>query len=361
MAKRAAQDDVWVPIAFNRSGVATLPETATPLAAALVRFQAGFASLEPLFGLIASGDPRAFGLTAILADLVDDVAETLGLPTGTATRAAPDEPMDSYLTWVLRQADLSLNRLTVFGRAASDDAGAALRFPSIDGLSPVGTPRAAPAARSPDGQAGWMETDYAFPAVVPSQLILALPVPNVLIERTVTGGAWITRNVELGGAVNPAFVCRTPQSFSGIGSPTVHVTETLGPFDGSSVAQMLISALTPLTVAAETTHRADFVSILVTYRYPAAGPRDGAPLDLITVPVIKTGDMPLEPDPAPLAEACADAVAVWGRVNPLPRDGARLSVSLTLDAVLDPPGSEPTRVVTIDRLDLNLPAGWPGD
>lgn len=355
----AAQDDVWVPVAFNRpldepAAGAAPAETATPLAAALVRFQAGFVSVEPCLDLIGGGGPKAVELTTILADLVGGMVESLKRAAATAPRS---EAPNSDLTWVLRQADLSLNILTVFARAAQGDASQPVPFPNVDGGSTAGAPRAAPASRSPDGRDGWMEVDYAFSAAVPDQLTLTLPGLNVLIEQTAIGEAWITRNLELDGAVNSSFVYRAPRTSASTRSPAIHVTDTLGPFNGASVAHMLTSALTPLAAASETAYRTDFVGITVAYRYPLGNQH---PPFVVAVPVLKTDD-PLKPDPASLADVCAEAIVRWGQANPLPRDGARLSISLTLDAVLDPPGREPQRIrlLTIDRLDLNLPAGWP--
>ncbi|SDR59728.1 hypothetical protein SAMN05519103_06507 [Rhizobiales bacterium GAS113] len=362
-AEQAAQDDLWVTSTFNQPidwqpTTAAGPGPLTPLTKALLRFQAGFASIAPLLNLLEGSDPKATKLIDVLVKLVGDVTSAFNAPL-----MALATPQIEMLIWVLRYADISKNALTVFGRVEPARAATPLLFPAINGVSPTGAPTPTPAAQAPDGQTGWMQVGYVFPDGVPKQLTMGITGLDLLVDQTVVGSARITRNADLGSTVNPLLVYETPEvSFSNVLVPYVEVTKTLGPASGPSMAQMLTSVLTPFVGAGETLGQNRIVRISSAYNYPLVTPTGGGAPLIATVPAILNAGEVLGADPAPLAQAFADALQQWGQVVSLPRAGASFSIAVSLFVNVASGGgvSRPVPLLTIDRIDLMTPAGWPG-
>jgi hypothetical protein len=329
---------------------------------ALVRFQAGFASITPLLPLLEGSDPRAPALIDVLVDLVGDVVAAL-----TAKVAFFAAPAVERLIWVLRYAQMVEGKLIVFGRVDPEDGSTPLLFPIINGTAPDGPPKKADPATAPDGHA-WMVVTYSFgkpmdplQAGVPKQLALAIEGLDLLVDQTVIGSAHITRNADLGARVNPLLVYQTPELFfSNVLAPFVEVTQTLGPMPAAPVVQMLTSVLEPFTEAGVATGQQRTVRVAIAYNYPLATMAGADPL-MATLPVLMNAGAPLGDDPAPLAGALAEAMLAWARQTPLPRDGASFSVSVSLFVTVKGGDgvARPAPLLTLDRIDLKAPAGWP--
>jgi hypothetical protein len=362
-SEQAAQDDLWVTSTFNQPitwqpSTTTGPGPLTPLTKALLRFQAGFASVAPLLELLEGSDPRVAKLIDILVALVHDVATAFNTPH--FLLAAPEI---EKLIWVLRYADIGKNSLTVFGRVEPANAATPLLFPTINGVAPTGQPVPMPPAQSPDGQVGWMQVSYVFADSVPTQLEMSITDLDLLVDQTVVGSARVTRNADLGASVNPLLVYQTPEvSFSNVLVPYVEVTKTLGPASGASLAQMLTSVLTPFVGAGQTLGQNRTVRIASAYNYPLVTPSGGGDPLIATLPAILNAGQALGQDPAPLAQAFAEALQQWGKAVPLPRTGSSFSIAVSLFVdVASGVGnaSRPVPLLTIDRIDLMTPSGWP--
>jgi hypothetical protein len=353
---------LWVTSTFNqpidRQPTTTdSPGSLTALTAALLRFQAGFASVAPLLTLLEGSDTKATKLIDILVALVGDVTAALNAP-----RTILAAPQVEKLVWVLRYADVSDNALTVFGRVEPAGSATPLLFPTINGTSPTGAPTVTPAGQAPDGQAGWMQVRYVFSRGVPRKLIMGVTGLDLLVDQTVVGSARVTRNADLGATANPLLVYQTPViSFNNVLVPYVEVTQTLGPASGPSLAQMLTSVLMPFVEAGETLGQNRIVSISAVYYYPLVTPSGGGDPLIATTPAILNAGEALGADPAPLADAFAAALQQWGRAVSLPRAGASFSIAVSLFVNVASGGgvSRPVPVLTIDRIDLMTPRGWP--
>jgi hypothetical protein len=365
-AEQAQQDDLWVTSTFNRPIDWQPAETAgpgpmTPLTESLVRFQAGFASISPLLPLLEdkSTDPKAGLLIDVLVKLVGDVVDALtAMRLGFMTMPALEK-----LIWVLRYADLIDQKLTVFGRVDPTGGATPLLFPTINGVTYDSPPQPADPRTAPDS-APWMVTTYSFAAHggVPKQLELAINGLDLLVDQTVIGSAHVDRNVDLGSSrVDPRLIYQTPEIFfSNVLVPYTEVTQTLGPMPAAPVAAMLTSVLTPFVDAGVATGQQRIVRVAIAYNYPLVTTPGTAPL-MATIPVLLNAGAPLVDDPAPLAQALADALSTWARQTPLPRQGASLSVSVSLFVTVTSNQGVPRPVplLTVDRIDLMVPAGWP--
>jgi hypothetical protein len=339
----------WQPPAAANDG------PLTPLTAALLRFQAGFASVAPLLNLLEGNDPNAVKLIAVLVKLVADVTAALSPMLGFLA-----VPQVEKLIWVLRYKSARQNQLTVFGRVAPANAGTKLLFPFINGVA-GSAPAATPAASGPDGQDGWMQSVYIFTSGVPPQLSLAITGLDLLADQTVIGSAHVTRNADLGATVNPLLVYQTPEvSFSNVLVPYVEVTQTLGPATGTSLVEMITSVLTPFADAGASLGADRILRISATYNYPVlTPPGGGAPL-MASIPAILNAGEALGTDPAPLAQAFAAALQGWGQAVSLPRAGASFSLAISLFInVVSEGASRTVPLLTIDRVDLTVPPGWP--
>ena len=144
--------------------------------------------------------------------------------------------------------------------------------------------------------------------------------------------------------------------------PYVEVTKTLGPASGASLPQMLTSVLTPFVGAGQTLGQDRIVRIAATYNYPLVTPSGGGDPLIATLPAILNAGEALGQDPAPLALTFADALQQWGKAVPLSRTGSSFSIAVSLFAdVASGVGnaSRPVPLLTIDRIDLMTPPGWP--
>jgi hypothetical protein len=358
-----SQDDLWVTSTFNRPldwqpAAAAGPGPMTPLTRALVRFQAGFASLVPLLPMLEGDDPAAAKLVDVLVDLIGDVVSALS-----AGPLLAEGPGVEKLIWVLRYAEVAQNKLTVFGRVDPPGAATPLQFPVINLVPPDGPPQPAPASTAPDDHP-WQFVTYTFPARtgdgqggVPKQLELAVAGLDLLTTQTVIGSASVTRNADLGARVNPLLVYSTPEIFfSNVLAPFVEVTGTLGPMPAAPVAQMLADLLEPFTEAGTATGQQRFVRVAIAYNYPAVQAAGAEPL-LATMPVLLDAGEPIGDDPSQLAGTLAAALEEWARAAPLPRAGATFSVSASL--FVPAGGGHQIPLLTLDRIDLTAPDGWP--
>jgi hypothetical protein len=258
-------------------------------------------------------------------------------------------------------------KLIVFGRVDPPDGATPLKFPLINGTAPDGPPKKADPATAPDDHA-WMVVTYSFDKSmdpleggVPQQLEMAISGLDLLVDQTAIGSAHITRNADLGARVNPLLVYQTPELFfSNVLAPFVDITQVLGPMPAAPVAQMLTSVLTPFTEAGVATGQQRTVRVAIAYNYPLATLAGGDPL-MATLPVLMNAGAPLDEDPTSLAAALAEALQAWARQTPLPRDGASFSVSVSLFVTVK--GSDgaprPVPLLSLDRIDLAAPAGWP--
>lgn len=361
-AEQAGQDDLWVTSTFNHPINWAPAETAgpgpmTPLTQALVRFQAGFTSIAPLLPLLEGTDPKAGKLIDVLVKLIGDVVTALlPPPAGLAEMPAVEK-----LIWVLRYADVKQGKLTVFGRLDPAGASTPLLFPVINGVQPGPLQPANPNV-APDSQP-WQMTTYTFAQSVPKTLVMAISDLDVLIDQTVIGSAHVDRNVDLGGGgrVDPRLIYQTPEIFfSNVLVPYTEVTQTLGPMQAGPVADMLTSVLKPFVGAGIATGQRRTVRVAIAYNYPLVSTAGTAPL-MATIPVLLNAGSPLTDDPAPIAQALADALATWARQVPLPRQGASLSVSVSLFITVQSSQGVDRSVplLTVDRIDLMLPGGWP--
>lgn len=117
---------------------------------------------------------------------------------------------------------------------------------------------------------------------------------------------------------------------------------------------MLTSILTPLAPGGET----PFLGIAVSYNYLLPMPESADPL-AATLPVLKWPEFEVPSGgPAPLARTLTDALHQWSKtVNP-PQQQASFSIALTLFA---PPAVDGrmSPLLTMDRIDLIVPPGWP--
>lgn len=362
-SEQVAQDELWMTSTFNQpiDWQPTPADTAgplTPLTIALLQFQAGFDSVAPLLGpQLEAGGALAPQLIKILTTLVGQVVAAL-VPKRMFAAAPPLEK----LIWVLRYAKNKDASRTLFGRVDPVGAATPLLFPTISGTAPSGPPTKTPPDQAPDGNE-WMQVTYAFPGTdVPDPLVLAIEGLDLLIDQTVVGSAYVTRNADLGTAVNPLLVYRTPEvSFSNVIVPYVEITEILtGPPSGPPMAQLLTSVLTPFADAGATVGQDRIVRISAAYNYPLVTPAGGDPL-MATLPAVLNAGQPLGTNPATLAEAFADALKQWGQAIPLPRSNASfsISVSLFINIAKDGGPAQQLPLLTLDRIDLNIPPNWP--
>lgn len=362
--EQAAQDDLWVTSTFNQPIDWTpqapgSPGPLTGLTVALLQFQAGFVSVAPLLGQLETGGPLAPKLIGILRTLVSQVVAALRPPR------VFFEPMPvERLIWVLRYAKNSgpVPTWTLFGRVDPVGAATPLLFPTINGTAYSGQPVPALPHEAPDGNA-WMKVSYAFPdEKVPNPLFMAIDGLDLLVDQTVVGSAYITRNADLGATVNPKLVYRTPEvSFSNVIVPFVEIGRTLtGPPSGPPLEQLLASVLMPFANVGAGIGPDRTVRLSAAYNYPIATPAGGGDPLMATLPALLNAGEPLGADPAPLAQAFADALRQWGKAVPLPRTGASFSISVSLFVDVSTGGApQLLPLLTLDRIDLNVPPGWP--
>lgn len=363
--EQAAQDDLWVTSTFNQPigwqpQATDSPGPLTNLTVALLQFQAGFDSVAPLLGQLETNGPQAPQLIKILTNLVGQVVAALTPPLELATPMPVEK-----LIWVLRYNPSAgpPPTWTLFGRVDPVGAATPLLFPTISGTAPSEQPVVAPPDQAPDANA-WMQVSYAFPGgQVPDPLVMAIDGLDLLTDQTVVGSAFVTRNADLGAAVNPLLVYRTPEvSFSNVIVPFVEVTQTLtGPASGPPLVQLLESVLTPFANVGAGVGPDRVVRLAAAYNYPIVSPAGGGGPLIATLPAILNAGEPLGDDPAALAQPFADALQQWGQAVPLPRSNASFSISVSLfvNVATGTETKQPLPLLTLDRIDLNIPPGWP--
>ena len=322
----AAQDDLWISVQFGDPRPASIAAEAplNPLTRELLKFQIGFASLEPLLPFLDVTGPKADKLADILAALAGETADAFLAPDTAGHDMAPPSA-----DWLLRYAGLSEDILTLFGRS-----DATIGFPSLNGVLPVNPP-------APAEQDGWVQAQYKFPNGVPARLTLTIAGLNLVTAPSGWLQARIVRNASLGATTDPRLIYRTPAAaFSNPVVPSLEVEHALGPFGGAPVDDMVESILKPFAQAGEAAR----LRISVEYSYRLLDGLPAVTLPVTILPEVRTGE------PAATAAALMASLRQWiGQIAP-PREGATFVFQLVFCV------SVPR--ATIGPISLTIPPDW---
>lgn len=353
-----AQDTLWIAATFDLPAV-QLPDEPTdaapltPLATALLKARAGLACVAPL---LASGLGEGGGLTAIVTALVSDVAAALAAgeppsPMGAARSEA------ARTLWMLRGAPDADGQHRLLARATDASGPVTPRFPQINGLAPLGPPLPVPPGEAPDAH-DWVACAYAFPdREASAPLTLTIGSLDLRSERTAFASAYVTRNVRPDAMLDPLLARRMPEhGFGPVAQPRIRIDQPLAAqADGRSMTAMLLAMLMPMRDIPLA--RGEEASIRLAFVFIHPLDAGGAAIP-VTTPVLLMPHFPPH-DAEEAADVLCARLADWSRASDLPHEGGAFSVNLALfvgrnvDIAREP-------ILTIDRLDLPLPPGWPG-
>lgn len=408
MPELAAQDSLWLDITYNLPVTAVTALFTDPeptLFQALASFTAAWPQLWVwLAGVLAGqSDPDPVKVVEAYLAQVKLVARAWARechvpdpwatePTGllNPVRSTPPPAGQTVRHYQLGFQDAFTDRrLSVYAQAELDGTGACdpagLLWPLINGQAPsagsiaaVCTPPTAGCAGAPTDEPCWYRAEYDFDPPAPGQastLHLSWPALDVRIWQTAKLDCWVTRNSRLSGdhqdiATNPAFVYRTPTvSFASSVVPSITVPP-LGPLPAqASLSATLASALAAIAQAGTAASSSRLVKVALDYSFAlpgGAGVRVSNSILLADqVPVlpdavrIDAGAGPSGPGAAmTLAQLCDELdsnARVWFEFYRPSTAAAILSVYLVLFAEV---ANAQLPVVQLERLDLDVPAGW---
>jgi hypothetical protein len=399
----AAQDDLWVSVAWNlpldgpgpRAPLPSPePDLARPLFEALASFATAWPALRPhvaaLPGALAGdrdGSPAPARVLAALLEQVEPVARAWGALRGTGDGgarpldAAPavEAPPPAGDAYVVSFADaFTTGVLRVFARAGEADGPcdpAGIVWPRVDGRANGEVARAA--AGAPDGSGCWFTADYPLaprseqPA---GTLELTWPRLDASARQTASAACWTVRNARLrsGTETGPELVLRTaPASFPAPVVPAIVVPRRTFPA-GAALAATLEEALRPFAAAGTAAGRDRLLDVAVTYRFQVEAPEAdgdvpevGGEAPWIEVPVLRVRDVLLAPASAAhpdaalalheLAGRLAGDVDAWHASAAPTTTAARLGLDVSLRA----DGEEAqVPLLRAPDLEIEVPAGW---
>lgn len=406
-AGEAAQDDLWVSVAWNlpldgpgprAPRAAAEPGPARALFEALASFVAAWPVLQPHVAALPrapaggrDGSPAPARVLAALLELVQPVAQAWGTLRGTADggagppAAAPavEAPPPAGDAYVVSFADaFTTGVLRVFARAGETDGRcdpAGIAWPLVDGRANGAVARAT--AGAPDDTGCWFTADYPY-APRAGTLELTWPRLDAAARQTASSTFRTVRNARLRGGMetSPELVRRTAP----VSSPAPVVPAIVAPRrtfpGGAALAGTLEEALRPFATAGSAAGRDRLLDVALTYRFPVEAPEaDGAETPegngeapeaggeapWSEVPVLLVRDVLLAPASAAPSDAAltlrelagrlAGGADAWYASAAPPTTGARLA----LDVALRADGEEAQiPILRAPELEVEVPAGW---
>jgi hypothetical protein len=398
-AGEAAQDDLWVSVAWNlpldgpgprAPRAAAEPDPARALFEALASFVAAWPTLRPHVAALpratiggGDGTPAPARVLAALLEQVQPVARAWSAQRGTAdggmdppaapaAEAAPPAG-DAY---VVSFADaFTTGVLRVFARAGETDGRpdpAGIAWPLVDGRANGAAAPAADAA-APDGTGCWFTADYPY-APRAGTLELTWPRLDAAARQTASSTFRTVRNARLrvGTETSPELVFRTaPVSFPAPVMPAIVVPRRAFAA-GAALAATLEEALRPFAAAGRAAGRDRLLDVALTCRFQVPAPEAdgevpeaGGEAPWSEVPVLLVRGFLLAPASAAPSEAVltlrglagrlAGDVDAWYAAAAPPTAAARLA----LDVALRASGEEAqVPVLRAPELEVEVPAGW---
>jgi len=387
-AGEAAQDDLWVSVAWNLPldgpgpralRAAAEPGPAPALFEALASFVAAWPALRPHVAALprapaggGDGSPAPARVLAALLEQVQPVAWAWSVPRGTAdggTDPPAEAPPLAGDTYVVSFADaFTTGVLRVFARAGEKDGHpdpAGIAWPLVDGRASGAVARAADAA-APDDAGCWFSADYPY-APRAGTLELTWPRLDAAARQTASSSFRTVRNARLRGGTqtSPELVFRTaPVSFAAPVVPAIVVPRRTFAA-GAALAATLEEALRPFDAAGSAAGRDRLLDVALTCRFQVPAPEADGEAPWSEVPVLLVRDVLLAPASAARSDAAltlrelagrlAGDVDAWHAAAAPPTAAARL----VLDVALRASGEEAqVPVLRAPELEIEVPAGW---
>ncbi|MET0399374.1 MAG: hypothetical protein ABW277_21470, partial [Longimicrobiaceae bacterium] len=392
----AAQDDLWVSVAWNlpldgpgprAPRPSAEPDPARPLFEALASFVTAWPALRPHVAALPralagdrDGSPAPARVLAALLEQVEPVARAWDALRGTGDGgarplAAPavEAPAPAGDAYVVSFADaFTTGVLRVFARAGEPDGPcdpAGIVWPRVDGRTNGEVARAA--AGAPGGSGCWFTADYPLaprPERPAGTLELTWPRLDASARQTASAACRTVRNARLrsGTETSPELVLRTaPASFPAPVVPAIVVPRRTFPA-GAALAATLEEALRPFAAAGTAAGRDRLLDVAVTFRFQVEAPEADGDVPWSELPVLLApgilltdGSAGAPPEAAltvpGLAARLAAGADAWYRSAAPTTAAARLGLDVSLRA----DGEEAqVPILRAPDLEIEVPAGW---
>ncbi len=318
-------DDLWITVEFDRprpapAAAIEVGRALTPLAATLLRFEAGYLSVAPLLthGPVTHA-ALADRLGQVVTGLVNDVTNAMSTPPARTTVLSGTEQTP---TWIWRNRPNPDGSRSLFVRDGSP-------FPVITGCAPL--ERVAASAALAPYEGTWREAIYHLPQSVEREpLAFVLDRLDLLSQQTAIVSARVVRNA--GTGFNPLLMRATGWSPPGPAIvPFIDVSVPLAVPPGSgSLEESIAIALAPFCKAGDRTGDERVLHIDLAYRYPLTA-TEVPPQPIGTLPILSASFDPVrETNPKEIAANLIQACRAWAQRFLPSYEGTSLSLSAVL-------------------------------
>ena len=318
-------DDLWITVEFDQphpapAAAMEVGPALTPLAATLLRFEAGYLSVASLLThSLVTQTALPDRLRRVVTGLVDDVTDAMSTsPAGSTVLSGTEQTP----TWVWRNRPNPDGSRSLFVRDGSP-------FPVITGCAPL--QRVAASAASAPDEGIWREAVYHLPKSVEREpLTFVLDRLDLLSHQTAIVSARVVRNA--GTGFNPLLMRAT--GWSPTGAAIVPFIDVSVPFalppGSGSLEESIAVALAPFCKAGDRTGDERVLHIDLAYRYPLTE-TEVLPQPIGTLPILSASFDPVrETSSKEIAANLIQACRAWAQRFLPSYEGTWLSLSAVL-------------------------------